>query len=44
MRHLCRESDIVARIGGEEFSIVLPGMALADAAGFCDRVRARSNP
>ena len=40
MRHLCRETDMVARIGGEEFAIVLPGMALKDAAEFCDRIRA----
>ena len=39
MRHLCRETDLVARIGGEEFALVLPGMALGDAAEFCERIR-----
>lgn len=39
MRRLCRESDLVARIGGEEFAIILPGMAREAAAAFCERVR-----
>lgn len=39
MRHICRETDLVARIGGEEFALVLPGMTLADATEFCERLR-----
>ena len=39
MRGLCRETDLVARIGGEEFALILPGMTHADAAAFCERLR-----
>jgi diguanylate cyclase (GGDEF)-like protein len=39
MRGLCRGNDLVARIGGEEFALLLTGMALADAAAFCERLR-----
>jgi len=39
MRQHCRDSDLVARIGGEEFALILPGMALSDAAEFCERLR-----
>jgi diguanylate cyclase (GGDEF)-like protein len=39
MRQLCRDTDLVARIGGEEFALLLPGMSLAAAAGFCERLR-----
>jgi diguanylate cyclase (GGDEF)-like protein len=39
MRHLCRDTDLVARIGGEEFAIILPGMPQAAAAEFCERLR-----
>jgi diguanylate cyclase (GGDEF)-like protein len=39
MLNLCRENDLVARIGGEEFALILPGMAHGDAAAFCERLR-----
>ncbi len=39
MRQLCRETDLVARIGGEEFALILPGMPHAAAATFCERLR-----
>jgi len=39
MRQLCRETDVLARIGGEEFALILPGMPLDQAAGFCERIR-----
>ena len=35
-----RERDILARIGGEEFALLLPGASLADAARICERLRA----
>jgi diguanylate cyclase (GGDEF)-like protein len=39
MRRNCRQSDVVARIGGEEFALILPGMTRADAIAFCDMLR-----
>jgi diguanylate cyclase (GGDEF)-like protein len=39
MGALCREADLVARIGGEEFAMILPGMPLAAAVQFCERIR-----
>jgi diguanylate cyclase (GGDEF)-like protein len=39
MRRLCRESDLVCRIGGEEFAIILPAMTRDGAMEFCDRIR-----
>ena len=36
----CRHSDLVARIGGEEFALILPGMTRADATVFCETLRA----
>ena len=40
MRRGCRHSDLVARIGGEEFALILPGMTRADAIEFCETLRA----
>ena len=39
MRRTCQPSDVVARIGGEEFALILPGMTRADAVVFCDALR-----
>jgi diguanylate cyclase (GGDEF)-like protein len=37
-RHV-RESDLVSRIGGEEFALILPAMTRDSAIDFCNRVR-----
>jgi diguanylate cyclase (GGDEF)-like protein len=39
MRDLCRSTDLVARIGGEEFALILPGMTRDAAVGFCESLR-----
>ncbi len=39
LRRTFRTSDIVCRIGGEEFAVVLPGTPLATAARIGERVR-----
>jgi diguanylate cyclase (GGDEF)-like protein len=39
MRRLCRSTDLVARIGGEEFALILPGMTHKVAIGFCEKLR-----
>jgi diguanylate cyclase (GGDEF)-like protein len=39
MRRQCRAVDLVARIGGEEFALVLTGMTRDIATSFCDLLR-----
>ena len=41
LRDHTRARDVLARHGGEEFVVVLPGMALAQAAEVCERLRER---
>jgi diguanylate cyclase (GGDEF)-like protein len=40
MRRVCGPSDLVARIGGEEFALILPGKTRDDASLFCESLRA----
>jgi diguanylate cyclase (GGDEF)-like protein len=41
MASALRPYDTIGRFGGEEFLIVLPGCAAADAAAIAERVRSR---
>jgi len=34
-----REGDLMARLGGEEFALLLPGTALGEGLGIAERVR-----
>ncbi|HYT30372.1 MAG TPA: sensor domain-containing diguanylate cyclase, partial [Actinomycetota bacterium] len=38
-REVCRQGDVVCRIGGEEFAVILPGCSADDAAGLAERLR-----
>ncbi len=40
LRSLTRNEDLVARMGGEEFAIIMPNLSLADAPRFAERLRA----
>lgn len=39
LRAEVRKSDVVARIGGEEFAILMPDATLSEAAGVAERIR-----
>jgi diguanylate cyclase (GGDEF)-like protein len=39
MRGECRPTDLVARIGGEEFALILPGLSQEEGLEFCERLR-----
>ncbi|OBV37994.1 sensor domain-containing diguanylate cyclase [Janthinobacterium psychrotolerans] len=39
MKAVCRQVDVLARIGGEEFAIILPSVGLADAFAVAERLR-----
>lgn len=39
MRRQCRKSDLIGRIGGEEFCILLPSCSLEKAAEWAEKVR-----
>jgi diguanylate cyclase (GGDEF)-like protein len=39
MRVLCRETDLIARIGGDEFALLLPATELKDAMELCEKLR-----
>lgn len=41
VKHDLRPSDLFARTGGEEFKILLPDTALAEAVAIAERIRAR---
>ncbi|WP_343729521.1 diguanylate cyclase [Duganella sp.] len=41
MRAVCREVDVLARIGGEEFAMLLPSVGLEDALAVAERLRAQ---
>jgi diguanylate cyclase len=41
LRESTRPGDVLARLGGEEFVLLLPGMAPASAADLCQRLRER---
>ena len=38
-RETCRVEDVICRMGGEEFAIILPGSTIGDATALAERVR-----
>jgi diguanylate cyclase (GGDEF)-like protein len=40
-REVCRAEDVVCRIGGEEFAVILPGAHLGEAQVLAERLRRR---
>jgi diguanylate cyclase (GGDEF)-like protein len=43
LRHQVRESDVVGRFGGEEFTILLPRTGVTEACGIAERLRSSAN-
>ncbi len=41
LRETCRSEDVLCRIGGEEFAVIVPGDGLAQATQLADRLWAR---
>jgi diguanylate cyclase (GGDEF)-like protein len=41
LRECCRQSDLVARFGGEEFAVLLPDTSLESAVACAERIRQR---
>ncbi len=39
MRRRCRTKDLICRLGGEEFAILMPGVSLEEAIQLADRMR-----
>ncbi|MBS1724475.1 MAG: sensor domain-containing diguanylate cyclase [Armatimonadetes bacterium] len=39
LKTACRPGDIVARVGGEEFAVLLPGIGSSEAARVAERIR-----
>ncbi|MFN3192676.1 MAG: diguanylate cyclase [Aureliella sp.] len=39
LNELARDQDVVCRYGGEEFSVLMPGLSLEDAVAFAERIR-----
>ncbi len=39
LQSCCRQEDIIARCGGDEFVMLLPGTSLLEARSICDRIR-----
>ncbi|SHI69858.1 sensor domain-containing diguanylate cyclase [Lutispora thermophila] len=39
LRKCCRKSDIIARIGGDEFAIILPNCSDQEARKICNRIK-----